>query len=80
MLSVVVKSTKRKEQGVVVPIFAITLASEKAAKQPHFQRGVLGATLSGLAFYKSKGWSSMAEEQATLPDGVVIGVVRMEKL
>ena len=54
--------------------------SEKAARERGFRKGVLGATLSGLAFYKSKGWSSIAHEPATLPDGTIIDVVRMEKV
>ncbi len=33
--------------------------SEKAAQEYGFQNGMLGATLSGLAFYKSKGWLSV---------------------
>lgn len=57
----------------------IMAESENAAKKYGFKRGTLGATLSGLAFYKSKGWRAVAEEQATLPDGVVIAIVRMEK-
>lgn len=53
--------------------------SEKAAQEHGFQTGTLGATLSGLAFYQSKGWISVAQEPATLQDGVVIDVVKMEK-
>ncbi len=53
--------------------------SERAAQAFGFQRGMLGATLSGVAFYKSKGWRPMTKEQATLPDGVTIGVIQMEK-
>lgn len=58
----------------------ILSASEKAAKNHGFQHGVLGATLSGLQFYKSKGWTSIAQERATLPDGVAIDVVKMKKI
>lgn len=57
----------------------ILAASEEAAKKYGFKRGALGATLSGLAFYRSKGWVSTGTEQTTLPDGVVIEVVTMEK-
>ena len=53
--------------------------SEQAARARGFRNGVLGATLSGLAFYQSKGWSSVAQEPAILQDGIVIDVVRMEK-
>jgi GNAT superfamily N-acetyltransferase len=54
--------------------------SERAAQEHGFQNGMLGATLSGLAFYQSRGWASVAQEPATLQDGVVIDVVRMGKV
>jgi GNAT superfamily N-acetyltransferase len=57
----------------------ILSTAENAANKRGFQRGVLDSTLSGLAFYKSKGWQPTTQEQATLPDGVVIDVVQMEK-
>ncbi|MDP1608477.1 MAG: GNAT family N-acetyltransferase [Chlamydiales bacterium] len=57
----------------------ILSASEKAAKERGFLRGALGSTLSGLSFYKSKGWQPSMREQAILPDGVAIDVVKMEK-
>lgn len=57
----------------------ILSASEQAAKAYGFKRGALGATLSGVAFYQSKGWVSTGTEQTALPDGVVIDVVKMEK-
>ncbi|OHE77707.1 MAG: hypothetical protein A3F67_12050 [Verrucomicrobia bacterium RIFCSPHIGHO2_12_FULL_41_10] len=57
----------------------ILSASEQAAKAYGFKKGILGATLSGLAFYQSKGWIATRTEQTTLPDGVVIDVVTMEK-
>lgn len=57
----------------------ILSTSEKAAKKYGFNRGTLGATQSGLEFYKSKGWTSIKEEQAFLPDGVKIAVTQMEK-
>lgn len=53
--------------------------SEKSAKAHGFSKGTLGATLSGLSFYKAKGWKKLSEEQAVLPDGVTIQVVQMEK-
>ena len=57
----------------------ILSASEQAAKTHGFKKGILGATLSGVAFYQSKGWVSLGAEQTALPDGVVIDVVTMEK-
>ncbi len=53
--------------------------SEKAAKAKGFTKGALGATLSGLSFYKAKGWNKVSEEEAILPDGTSIQVVQMEK-
>lgn len=57
----------------------ILSASEKGAKEYGFSRGVLGATRSGLEFYKLKGWKCLEDENAILPDGVVIEVTKMEK-
>jgi len=57
----------------------ILKTSEQEAKKFGFNRGALGATQSGLAFYKAKGWLVMKEEIATLPDGVKIEVTQMEK-
>ncbi len=53
--------------------------SEKAAKEKGFSKGALGATLSGLSFYTKKGWNTVSEEEAILPDGIAIKVVQMEK-
>jgi len=53
--------------------------SEKAAIAYGFSKGTLGATLSGLSFYKAKGWNKLSEERAVLPDGTTIQVVQMEK-
>lgn len=57
----------------------ILSTSEQAAKAHGFKRGALGATLSGLAFYESKGWVSTGVDRTALPNGVVIDVVTMEK-
>lgn len=54
-------------------------AAEEAAKKKGFFKGALGATLSGLDFYKRKGWKVTREEKALLPDGVSIDVIQMEK-
>lgn len=53
--------------------------SENAARAYGFSKASLGSTVSGLAFYKAKGWMPTSEEQATLPNGEVIRVVQMEK-
>jgi GNAT superfamily N-acetyltransferase len=57
----------------------ILSASEQAARAYGFKKAILGATLSGLAFYQSKEWISTRTEQTALPDGIVIDVVTMEK-
>ena len=57
----------------------ILKTSEEAAKAYGFSRGALGATESGLAFYKAKGWTILKEDIATLPDGVKLKVTQMEK-
>ena len=57
----------------------ILKTSEHEAKEFGFNRGTLGATQSGLAFYKAKGWVVMKEEIATLPDGIKIEITQMEK-
>lgn len=53
--------------------------SEKAAKERGFSKGILGSTVSGLSFYKAKGWEEVAEEESLLPDGVPIRVIQMIK-
>jgi GNAT superfamily N-acetyltransferase len=57
----------------------ILSTSETAAKTQGFKKGTLGATLSGLAFYQAKGWKALQTESATLPDGTIIDVIKMEK-
>lgn len=53
--------------------------SEKAARAEGFLKGALGATMSGLSFYRAKGWADISEEQAVLPNGIAIKVVQMTK-
>lgn len=57
----------------------ILKTSEQAALAHGFTKGALGATQSGLIFYKAKGWIVVKEEIATLPDGVKIEITQMEK-
>ncbi len=70
--------TSPSERGKGIGSLILT-ASENAAKTRGFKKGRLGATLSGLAFYQSKGWRPVGKENAILPDGVLIDVVTMEK-
>lgn len=53
--------------------------SEAAAKKYGFKKGALGATESGLDFYKAKQWIVVKKEMAALPDGVKIEITHMEK-
>lgn len=57
----------------------ILKTSEEAAKAHGFSRGTLGATESGLAFYKTKGWMALKEDIAVLPDGIKLKITQMEK-
>lgn len=57
----------------------ILRTSEQEAQKYGFKKAALGATQSGLAFYKAKGWIIVKEEMAVLPDGVMIEVTQMEK-
>jgi N-acetylglutamate synthase-like GNAT family acetyltransferase len=70
----VLQSIKRSGVGSL-----ILHTSEQEAKKYGFKNATLGATQSGLDFYKAKNWQVVEEELATLPDGVVIEVTRMEK-
>jgi len=57
----------------------ILAASEQAARSHGFLQGALGATVSGIAFYRAKGWKEMLDEMVSLPNGVSIRVVQMVK-
>ena len=57
----------------------ILKTSEEAAKGYGFSWGTLGATESGLAFYKAKGWMAIKRDIAMLPDGVKLRITQMEK-
>jgi len=80
------KDTARVRAMFVLPSISgrgigslILKTSEQAAKKYGFKKGALGATQSGLAFYKAKSWIVVKEEIATLPDGIKIEVTQMEK-
>jgi GNAT superfamily N-acetyltransferase len=54
-------------------------ACEKAARDAGFTRLEMGATLSGVAFYKAKGYAAVENQQAALGNGEVLPIVRMAK-
>ena len=57
----------------------ILKTAEDAAKASGFSGATLGATESGLAFYKAKGWMALKEDIVMLPDGVKLKITQMEK-
>jgi GNAT superfamily N-acetyltransferase len=50
---------------------------EKRAKEAGFKRADLASTLSGVSFYKSKGYEEIERVQSELEDGLVVPFVRM---
>jgi GNAT superfamily N-acetyltransferase len=54
-------------------------ACEEAAKREGFRRLALGATLSGLPLYLAYGFEPVEEFEVTMPDGIAIPCVAMEK-
>ena len=52
---------------------------EKAAQQAGFTRLEMGATLSGVAFYKAKGYAALENLSAPLGSGETLPIVRMVK-
>jgi len=54
-------------------------ACEEAAKREGFRKLALGATLSGLQLYLAYGFEPVEEFDVTMPDGVKIPCVAMEK-
>ncbi|MFZ0543076.1 MAG: GNAT family N-acetyltransferase [Candidatus Sulfotelmatobacter sp.] len=54
-------------------------ACENAALEAGFTRLEMGATLSGVAFYKAKGYAAVENQQARLGNGEVLPIVRMAK-
>jgi GNAT superfamily N-acetyltransferase len=57
----------------------ILKACEAAAKDEGFRRLALGATISGLPLYLAYGFEPIEEFDVTMPDGVAIQCVAMEK-
>jgi GNAT superfamily N-acetyltransferase len=55
-------------------------ACESAAIAAGFQRLEMGATLTGVPFYRAKGYRAVEDLAVALPDGEVLPIVRMEKM
>jgi len=54
-------------------------ACEEAARAEGFDRLVLSATMSGLPLYVAYGFEPVEEQDMTMPDGVTVTCVSMEK-
>jgi len=54
-------------------------ACESAALQAGFTRLEMGATLSGVAFYKAKGYTALENLDVPLANGESLSIVRMAK-
>ncbi len=52
---------------------------ENAAKADGFTRIEMGATLPGVPLYSAVGYEAMERIDTTLPDGEVLGIIRMAK-
>jgi GNAT superfamily N-acetyltransferase len=54
-------------------------ACETAAREAGFTRLEMGATLSGVAFYRAKGYAALENLEVRLSNGEVLPIVRMAK-
>jgi GNAT superfamily N-acetyltransferase len=54
-------------------------ACENAARDAGFARLEMGATLSGVAFYRAKGYAAVENRQVPLGNGETLPIVRMAK-
>lgn len=54
-------------------------ACESAAEEAGFTRLEMGATLSGVAFYRAKGYAEIERQKAPLSNGETLEIVRMAK-
>ena len=54
-------------------------ACEEAARAEGFRRLALGSTLAGLPLYEAYGFRRIEDIEVTLPDGVMVEAVSMEK-
>ena len=57
----------------------ILAACENAARVAGFTRLEMGATLSGVAFYKAKGYEPLESQQVPLGNGEALPILRMMK-
>jgi GNAT superfamily N-acetyltransferase len=57
----------------------ILVACESAAADAGFTRLEMGATLSGLPFYRARGYIVLEELVVRLPNGESLPIIRMEK-
>jgi GNAT superfamily N-acetyltransferase len=55
-------------------------ACENAAVAAGFTRLEMGATLTGVPFYRAKGYRAVEDLAVALPDGDALPIVRMEKV
>jgi N-acetylglutamate synthase-like GNAT family acetyltransferase len=58
---------------------SILEACENAAWEAGFTRLEMGATLSGVAFYKAKGYALVENQKAHLANGEVLPIVKMAR-
>jgi GNAT superfamily N-acetyltransferase len=58
---------------------AILMSCVQAAKAEGFTRLALMATLPGVPLYKAFGFTEVEPAELTMPDGVVLGAVAMER-
>ncbi|HTW57845.1 MAG TPA: GNAT family N-acetyltransferase [Terriglobales bacterium] len=54
-------------------------ACENAARAAGFTRLEMGATLSGVAFYRAKGYAEIEKQEVSLGNGEVLAIVKMAK-
>ncbi|MGA2375508.1 MAG: GNAT family N-acetyltransferase [Candidatus Sulfotelmatobacter sp.] len=54
-------------------------ACESAAREAGFTRLEMGATLSGVAFYRAKGYAEIERQKTPLSNGETLEIVRMAK-
>jgi len=57
----------------------ILAACENAAREAGFTRLEMGATLSGVAFYRANGYAALEEMEVALGNGDALPIVRMAK-
>jgi GNAT superfamily N-acetyltransferase len=58
----------------------ILQACEEAAREAGFTRLEMGATLSGVAFYRAKGYAPAEEQEVPLGNGATLPILRMTKV